>query len=88
MIRYHSFYAWHREGAYRHLMNADDEAQLRAVQAFNRGSSPPGLRARLADVSCAAYDLYSKSDDPPDVDALKGYYQELISEYFDDIVEW
>ena len=36
MIRYHSFYPWHREGAYRHLMNADDEADLYAVKAFNR----------------------------------------------------
>ena len=36
MLRYHSFYPWHREGAYRHLMNADDEEQLKAVQAFNK----------------------------------------------------
>ena len=38
MIRYHSFYPWHRENAYRHLMNEDDEAQLAAVRAFNRES--------------------------------------------------
>jgi inositol oxygenase len=36
MIRYHSFYPWHREGAYRHFMNEDDEADLKAVLAFNR----------------------------------------------------
>ncbi|THU87612.1 DUF706-domain-containing protein [Dendrothele bispora CBS 962.96] len=35
MIRYHSFYPWHREGAYRHLMNDQDEEILKAVQAFN-----------------------------------------------------
>ena len=35
MIRYHSFYAWHRDGAYRHLTNAQDESHLRWVQAFN-----------------------------------------------------
>ncbi|KAF5343443.1 hypothetical protein D9758_011836 [Tetrapyrgos nigripes] len=35
MIRYHSFYPWHREGAYRHLMNEKDEEILDAVQAFN-----------------------------------------------------
>ncbi len=35
MIRYHSFYPWHREGAYRHLMNKHDEEMLIAVQAFN-----------------------------------------------------
>ncbi|KAM3460276.1 hypothetical protein MY5147_003159 [Beauveria neobassiana] len=35
MIRYHSFYPWHREGAYRHLMCDKDWAMLSAVQAFN-----------------------------------------------------
>ncbi|KZT04520.1 myo-inositol oxygenase [Laetiporus sulphureus 93-53] len=35
MIRYHSFYPWHREGAYSHLTNADDERALVAVKAFN-----------------------------------------------------
>ncbi|KAF8638673.1 hypothetical protein AX17_002034 [Amanita inopinata Kibby_2008] len=35
MIRYHSFYAWHREGAYGHLTNASDEKALAAVRAFN-----------------------------------------------------
>ena len=35
MIRYHSFYPWHREGAYRELMNDKDEDMLKAVLAFN-----------------------------------------------------
>ncbi|KAL1678035.1 myo-inositol oxygenase [Schizophyllum commune] len=35
MIRYHSFYPWHREGAYKHLCNAEDEKALAAVKAFN-----------------------------------------------------
>ncbi|KAJ7445537.1 DUF706-domain-containing protein [Mycena galericulata] len=35
MIRYHSFYPWHREGAYTHLTNASDEKALAAVHAFN-----------------------------------------------------
>ncbi|KAF8997110.1 myo-inositol oxygenase [Cyathus striatus] len=35
MIRYHSFYPWHREGAYRHLCNDKDEQLLAAVQVFN-----------------------------------------------------
>ncbi|KGB76104.1 inositol oxygenase [Cryptococcus deuterogattii 99/473] len=35
MIRYHSFYPWHREGAYQHLMNEKDYDQLKAVKAFN-----------------------------------------------------
>jgi inositol oxygenase len=35
MIRYHSFYPWHLEGAYREFMNEEDEAKLTAVKAFN-----------------------------------------------------
>ncbi|KAI0641458.1 myo-inositol oxygenase [Trametes meyenii] len=35
MIRYHSFYPWHREGAYSHLTNAEDLRALEAVRAFN-----------------------------------------------------
>lgn len=35
MIRYHSFYAAHREGAYTHLMNAQDQALFTWVRRFN-----------------------------------------------------
>jgi inositol oxygenase len=35
MIRYHSFYAAHREGAYTHLMNDDDRRRMEWVRAFN-----------------------------------------------------
>ena len=35
MIRYHSFYPWHREGAYAHLTNEKDRAELAWVQRFN-----------------------------------------------------
>ena len=35
MLRYHSFYPWHREGAYDHLCNEQDRRLLSAVQAFN-----------------------------------------------------
>ncbi|KAJ7021312.1 DUF706-domain-containing protein [Mycena alexandri] len=35
MIRYHSFYPWHREGAYTHLTNSSDDKALAAVRAFN-----------------------------------------------------
>lgn len=35
MIRYHSFYPWHREGAYAHLTDARDRERLKWVQAFN-----------------------------------------------------
>ena len=35
MIRYHSFYPAHTEGAYAHLMNDDDRRLFAAVRAFN-----------------------------------------------------
>jgi inositol oxygenase len=47
MIRYHSFYAAHREGEYQYLMNEHDRKMLKWVQAFNpydlysKSSCPP-----------------------------------------------
>jgi inositol oxygenase len=35
MIRFHSFYAWHREGQYDHLCDDHDRQMLPWVQAFN-----------------------------------------------------
>lgn len=35
ILRFHSFYAWHRHGAYTHLMNEKDAAMLHWVRKFN-----------------------------------------------------
>ena len=35
MLRYHSFYPWHREGDYGHLLDDQDRSHLKWVQAFN-----------------------------------------------------
>jgi inositol oxygenase len=35
VIRYHSFYAWHTHGAYRHLLAHSDAEKLAAVRRFN-----------------------------------------------------
>ena len=35
MLRYHSFYPAHKHGAYRHLMNAQDELMFEWVRKFN-----------------------------------------------------
>ncbi|CAH2354937.1 hypothetical protein CLIB1423_20S00298 [[Candida] railenensis] len=35
MIRYHSFYPWHHENAYKYLMDDHDKEMLEAVQSFN-----------------------------------------------------
>ena len=70
MIRYHSFYAAHREGAYPHLMNDDDRRRMEWVRKFN------------------PYDLYSKGHEPPDVEALRPYYADLIAEFFPTSLAW
>ncbi|KAK4944507.1 hypothetical protein LTR10_016181 [Elasticomyces elasticus] len=71
MIRYHSFYPWHQQGAYRDFMVEKDHEMLKAVKKFN------------------PYDLYSKSDEKPNVEKLKPYYMELIDEYFPTkIIKW
>lgn len=49
MIRYHSFYAWHKEGAYQHLINEKDREMLAWVKAFNpydlysKSAEPPDV---------------------------------------------
>lgn len=49
MIRYHSFYAWHREEQYGHLTDATDRANLPWVRKFNpydlysKNPNPPVL---------------------------------------------
>jgi len=50
MLRYHSFYAAHRHGAYRHLMNDHDLEMLEWVNKFNvydlysKGHTKPDLK--------------------------------------------
>ncbi|WVQ76594.1 hypothetical protein IAR50_006266 [Cryptococcus sp. DSM 104548] len=63
MIRYHSFYPWHREGAYRHLMNDNDHEQLKAVKAFNpydlySKSDAPPKKADLKPYYCTLIDKF------------------------------
>jgi inositol oxygenase len=70
MIRFHSFYAWHREGAYTYLTDRHDREMLPWVQAFN------------------PYDLYSKGDAKPNVEALEPYYRKLVQQYFPQPLSW
>ena len=50
MLRYHSFYPAHRHGAYKHLMNAQDEEMFEWVRKFNpydlysKGHAKPNLK--------------------------------------------
>ena len=51
MLRYHSFYPWHREDEYQRLTNARDREMLKWVQAFNpydlytKSHSKPDVKA-------------------------------------------
>lgn len=50
MLRFHSFYAWHRHGAYQHLEDEKDKAMIEWVKKFNpydlysKGHSKPDLK--------------------------------------------
>ena len=50
MLRYHSFYAWHQQGAYEHLLSDYDKAMFPWVKKFNpydlysKGASKPNVK--------------------------------------------
>jgi inositol oxygenase len=62
MIRYHSFYAWHREGAYGYLLNAQDRAMLAWVQKFNPYDlyTKDAVRPKLAELRPYYEDVLAK----------------------------
>lgn len=70
IIRYHSFYAAHRQGAYSQFMDDKDRAMIDWLKVFSH------------------YDLYSKNNEPIDVQSLRGYYQDLVKEFFPEDVAW
>ncbi len=62
MIRYHSFYAWHREGAYDYLLDDQDRAMLPWVQKFNPYDlyTKAPVRPNLAELKPYYEDLLAK----------------------------
>ncbi|MEZ6058912.1 MAG: inositol oxygenase family protein [Planctomycetaceae bacterium] len=70
MIRFHSFYAAHREGEYTWLMDDRDREMFEWVRKFN------------------PYDLYTKCETAPDVNALMPYYRELVGRFFPEKIWW
>jgi inositol oxygenase len=50
MLRYHSFYSWHREGEYEYLLDDHDKEMLKWVKLFNpydlysKSPSPPDIK--------------------------------------------
>ncbi len=70
MIRYHSFYAAHRERDYEYLFDERDREMFEWVRRFN------------------PYDLYSKSDQRPDLQRLRPFYERLIDDFFPKKIDW
>lgn len=70
MLRYHSFYAAHRERDYDWLMSDEDRLMFDHVREFN------------------AYDLYTKTDERPDVEGLTSYYRSLVETFFPKEIAW
>lgn len=80
IIRYHSFYPWHKDGAYHRFMNKHDEEMLKAVQEFNqydlysKGDDIPDVEQLKA--SGPFFWLLGAAKSP------LTYYLELIDEFF------
>ncbi|KAK1829132.1 inositol oxygenase 1 [Podospora conica] len=74
VVRFHSFYGWHREGGYMEFMSEEegDGEVLEAVRVFN------------------GYDLYTKRDEEVDVEGVRGYWEGVIGEFIegDGVIEW
>jgi len=75
MIRFHSFYPWHKEGAYEHLMSESDYELREWVRRFS---------------SCDLYSKSSRVPTLEEIETeLKPYYQGLIDKYFPcSVLDW
>lgn len=67
MIRYHSAYPIHDQGAYKHLLKPEDEERLEWIRLFNRFD----LYTKDGD----------SNDLRTDIDELWPYYQGLLEKY-------
>jgi len=72
IIRYHSFYPLHHQGAYSYFLNQeqDDLNLLLWLQKFS------------------TYDLYSKKDPLLVTNDIKSYYHNLLTKYFHEELLW
>lgn len=77
IIRYHSFYAWHKEGAYEYLESKKDLEVKKWCHIF----SVSDLYTKSNQTCDSATGL--------NIDELREYYQSLIRKYFpNEILEW
>jgi len=75
VIRFHSFYSWHRDGAYRHLLKSEDDETLSWVKRFSQ-----------SDLYSKSHTILEKEY----IDGvLVPYYQSLIDKYFPNpVLQW
>lgn len=74
IIRFHSFYSWHKELAYEHLMQESDYELRDLVRKFSE---------------CDLYSKDAVALTPEDIKRLKPHYQMLIEKYFPDpVLSW
>jgi inositol oxygenase len=75
IIRFHSFYPWHKEKAYDHLMQESDYELRTLVSKFSN-----------CDLYSKAHEIHSDEEIER---TLKPYYQSLIEKYFPEpILKW
>ena len=74
IIRYHSFYPWHKEGAYTYLMSDEDQNLLELMKKFSAADLytkvPKGRESASADSRIKI------------TDGVMNYYKQLVNKYF------
>ena len=89
MIRYHSFYPWHREGVYCLPPYGGEGVRLLCICCCTRPTDAArSYRALKAVHTFNPYDLYSKTDELVDPVKLRPYYESLIAKFFLSEVDW
>lgn len=78
MLRFHSFYAWHKQDAYAHLTNEEDRENFKWVKLFNRFDlySKSHRAPRMDDV------IEEKGM------TIRDYYQRLVEKFLPGKLEW
>lgn len=90
MIRYHSFYPY----VYPRVSSGFPATDFLIVLRWHREGAYSHLtnekdkRALAAVRAFNPYDLYSKSDQPVDAEALRPYYERLIAKFFPPVLDW
>ena len=89
MIRYHSFYPWHREGMYCPPPYGGEGVRPPCIcHCMRPADATRSYRALGAVHAFNPYYLYSKTDEPVDLVKMRPYYESLIAKFFPSEVDW